>query len=174
MTPSGLQRHAQPSLVDGRRGVELEPAVGVLEGHVHGQPGPVSRRLELALDVKTAAAMVVDAAGAKAHLGVMVHVEEVGRAQVPVAPAVAGVEAGGVQRQLHVPVMVVIDLEPAVEALEATLDRGETPEAGDAELGARARRIEPPARAGELCGCPARNRWCSCRLRSRLTKGTSS
>src|SRR5215207_10486050 len=148
--PQWAPGHAQLSLVDGRRGVEIEPAVGVLDGYLDLQPRALSRRLELALDVETAAAMVGHPARAKAHFGVVLYVEEGSRAQVPVAPAVAGVEAGGVQGQLHAPLMVVIDLQPAVEALEATLVRGETPEVGDAELGARARRVELPARAGEL------------------------
>src|SRR5690242_4085565 len=79
-------------------------------------------------------------------------VEEVARAQVPVAPGVAGIEAVGVEREDHPPLVVVADLEPALDALEAACDGGEAPHAGDAELGARRRGIELPARAGELLG----------------------
>jgi hypothetical protein len=78
--PDDAQRapgHPQLPLVDGRRGVEIEPAVGVFDGYLDLQPGALSRRLELALYSKTAAAVVVDSARAKAHLGVMLRVEEV-------------------------------------------------------------------------------------------------
>ena len=99
-----------------------------------------------------AVAVVGHAGGPEAHHRVVLDVEESGRPQVRVAPLVPGVEAVGVDDHDHVPCLVVIDLEPPLDALEVALDRGEPPEAGDGELGARAGRVEPPACADDLVG----------------------
>lgn len=71
------------------------------------------------------------------HIGVSVDVEEVGAAEVLVAPAVARVHAGGVDDQLQATGAIVIDLEPAVDAVEVSLDLRQPPEIGDAELSGR-------------------------------------
>ena len=70
-------------------------------------------------------------------------VEEVGGAQVPVAEAVLRGKAGGVDHQLDR--RAPLQVEAAVVALEPAVDRREAPEGGGAEFDARARRVDPPA-----------------------------
>ena len=96
----------------------------------------MARGFEVSLDVQSGGVLGVRAGRAEAHLGVLLGVEEVLRAQVLVALSVAGVKAGRVEGQLHLPTPVRVDLEPAVEAPEVALDGAQAPEVRDAKLGA--------------------------------------
>ena len=67
---------------------------------------------------------------------------------MPVAPAVAGLEAGGINRQHDG--RVGVQVEPPAAGLEMAAHCAQAPEVPDAEREARALRVELPAAADRL------------------------
>ncbi len=70
-------------------------------------------------------------------------VEEVRRAQVPIADPVGGLDTCGVDRQLDRGVGGQV--EPALEAVEVAFDGQQAPKVPGAELDSRALRVKPPS-----------------------------
>jgi hypothetical protein len=79
---------------------------------------------------------------------VAVDVEELGRAEMLVALAVARADAGRIDVELDLAPAVLQDVQPAVQVVEMPLDGREAPEVADAELGSRAGGVQPPGRPG--------------------------
>lgn len=65
-----------------------------------------------------------------------------------IAFPVAGLEACGVDRELDC--WVGAQIEPALVAVEVTLDCHKAPEVGDVELDARAGWVKTPGASGEI------------------------
>ena len=134
--PERAHGHAQPALVDRCGCAELELVAGVCwavasSRQLHALTGD----LELAVDTEPTSAGIADSGRAKPHLRVAIAVEAVGRAQVRVAPAVAGAQAARVDRQLHLAPCALVDLEVSVEAVEVAVERGQAPRSSDVKLG---------------------------------------
>ena len=91
-----------------------------------------------------------DRVGDELHTRVVLGVEELGRAQVLIALGVAGLDVGGVDRQLDRRVRAQV--EPALVTVEMALDGRQAPEVPDAELDARALRVQLPAADKGLVG----------------------
>jgi len=87
--PKRAPGDAELPLVDRRTGVDQQPVGGLLDSRFERKRDAAASRRELPVDVDGAIAAGPDRGRAKAHLWVAVDVEEVGRAQVPVAAAVA-------------------------------------------------------------------------------------
>jgi hypothetical protein len=82
------------------------------------------------------------AVGDELDLRVVCDVEEIGGAQMLVALLVLGVEAVGLNRQLHG--WIGAQVERSLEAPEPAFDSDQPVEVTDVELDARARRVKPP------------------------------
>jgi hypothetical protein len=119
--PERAPGHAELALIDRGARVNLDPIVALPHGGLKLKRYAVAGRQELPLYTEVAVVCFADLARDEAHVGVSAGVEEVSPAEVFVTLVIAGVYAGGVDDQLQATGAVVVDLEPAVDAVELAL-----------------------------------------------------
>src|SRR5436190_2707249 len=160
-----LPRDAEVVPVDLRRGLEADPSqlapvlvadperrlpfAEVADVERDRPSRPADREVDLALECRTAGAIREPAA--EGDLGVVLDVEEVGRAQVLIANRLTGPDSRCVDLALEgrVEATVPVELEPPVDVLEEAANPGHHHVAG-AELGLGVAGFEDPGRHSTL------------------------